>query len=63
MVWDKVEGFGEGRAGGPDQTKTEGFDSLAHRSNPGPANRDEFDRQKISVCRFANSKSTGRVSV
>jgi hypothetical protein len=25
MVWDKVEGFGEVRAGGPDETKTEGF--------------------------------------
>jgi hypothetical protein len=33
MVWDKVEGFGEVRAGGPDETKTEGFGP----NQPGPS--------------------------
>jgi hypothetical protein len=33
MVWGKVEGFGEVRAGGPDETKTEGFGP----NQPGPS--------------------------
>ena len=33
MVWDKVEGFGEVRAGGPDETKTDGFGP----NQPGPS--------------------------
>ncbi len=32
MVWAKVEGFGEGRAGGPDETKPDGFGP----NQPGP---------------------------
>jgi hypothetical protein len=33
MVWDKVEGVGEVRAGGPDETKTDGFGP----NQPGPS--------------------------
>ena len=33
MVWDKVEGFGEVRAGGPDETKPDGFVP----NQPGPS--------------------------
>jgi hypothetical protein len=32
VVWAKIEGFGEGRAGGPDKPETEGFG----QNRPGP---------------------------
>jgi len=47
MVWVKVEGFGEDRAGGTVEPKPEGFGP----NQPGPpfepvsAKRDKFDRQ------------------
>jgi hypothetical protein len=49
MVWDKVEGFGAGRTGWYGQVrrpKDLAQTSPAHRSNPGSANRDEFERQE-----------------
>ena len=57
-----VEGFGEVRAGGPDEMGTEGFgpNQPGPPIEPGSANRDEFDRQKISARRFANSQIDGQ---
>jgi len=33
MIWAKVEGFGDGRAGGPAETKADGFGP----NRPGPS--------------------------
>jgi hypothetical protein len=38
MVWDKVEGFGEGRTGDTDETKTDGFGP----NQPGPPIESRF---------------------
>ncbi len=58
----KVEGFGEGRTGGTDEAKPEGFDANA----PGPPVEPRFFETGsvrpagLPVCRFAESKTDGQ---
>jgi hypothetical protein len=60
MVWDKVEGFGEVDVVHRPLPKPDGFGS----NRPGPPIEPiKVRSQPKSVCRFAKSKSTGRVSV